>query len=67
MSKFQLSKGKIQEPEFFLLYGVEGIGKTTFAANAPKPAVVDIEDGSKQIDGVERGSSNGIFYTGFFI
>lgn len=48
--KFQLSKGKKVEPEFFLLYGVEGIGKTTFAAQAPKPVIIDIEGGSKQID-----------------
>lgn len=58
MSKFQLSEGKINEPEFFLLYGVEGIGKTTFASNAPKPSIVDIEDGSKQIEGVKRISGS---------
>lgn len=50
MSKFQLSKGKKVEPEFFVLFGVEGIGKTTFAAQAPNPVIIDIEGGSKQID-----------------
>lgn len=50
MSKFQLSKGKKIEPEFFILYGVEGIGKTTFASQAPNPVIIDIEGGSKQID-----------------
>lgn len=52
MSKFQLSKGKIEEPEFFILYGVEGIGKSTFASKAPNPVIIDIEGGSKQIDTV---------------
>ena len=48
--EFQLSKGKKSEPEFFVLFGVEGIGKTTFACGAPNPVVVDIEGGSNQID-----------------
>lgn len=48
--EFQLSKGKKDEPEFFVLFGVEGIGKTTFACGAPNPVVVDIEGGSNQID-----------------
>lgn len=50
MSKLKLSKGKKQEPEFFVLFGVEGIGKTTFATQAPDPVVIDIEGGSSQID-----------------
>lgn len=52
MSKFKLSKGKKEEPEFFVLFGVEGIGKTTFACGAPNPVVLDIEGGSNQVDTV---------------
>lgn len=50
MSKFELSKGIKQEPEFLVVYGVEGIGKTTFASQAPNPVIVDIEGGSGEID-----------------
>lgn len=50
MSQFQLSSGKKKESDFFVLYGVEGVGKTTFACGAPKPVVLDIEGGSSQID-----------------
>jgi hypothetical protein len=50
MSKFQLSSGKVKEPEFMVVYGVEGIGKTTFASQAPSPVIVDIEGGSSEID-----------------
>ena len=50
MSQFKLSKGKIDVPEFFILCGVEGIGKTKFASDSPGAVIVDIEGGSKQID-----------------
>ena len=33
-----------------MLYGVEGIGKSTFASEAPKPIFVQTEDGLAQID-----------------
>ena len=33
-----------------ILYGVEGIGKTTFAARWPKPLFIDVENGSWQLD-----------------
>jgi len=33
------------EPPRILIYGGEGIGKTTFACNAPAPIVLDIEKG----------------------
>ena len=50
MSQFQLSKGKKQEPEFMVIYGVEGIGKTTFATDAEAPIIIDVEGGSAEID-----------------
>lgn len=46
----QISRGIEQEPFFVLIYGVDGIGKTTFAAQAPKSIIVGPEGGSKQID-----------------
>jgi hypothetical protein len=33
-----------------LLYGVEGVGKSTFAANAPNPVFLAAEDGTAQLD-----------------
>jgi len=50
MSQFQLSKGKKQEPEFMVIYGVEGIGKTTFATDSGSPVIIDVEGGSAEID-----------------
>ena len=50
MSKFKLSKGKKVLPDFITLFGVDGVGKTSFAASAPKPVVIDIEKGSYNID-----------------
>ena len=33
-----------------VIYGIEGIGKTTLAAQFPKALIIDTEDGSKRID-----------------
>ena len=38
------------EPFRLLLHGVEGIGKSTFAAQAPDPIFIQTEDGLGQID-----------------
>lgn len=37
-------------PPRVLLYGVEGIGKSTFGAQAPKPIFIQTEDGLNEID-----------------
>lgn len=37
-------------PQKIVLYGTGGIGKTTLAALAPKPVIIDINDGAKSID-----------------
>ena len=47
------TKGKQSRPERILLYGVEGVGKSTFASNAPRAIFLDIEEGTKHLD-VER-------------
>jgi len=52
MLNFKLSSGKKARPEFMTLFGVDGVGKTSFAASAPKPVVIDIEKGSSNIDTV---------------
>ena len=43
-------RGRIERPMRVLLYGVEGVGKSTFAANAPRPIFLAAEDGTSQLD-----------------
>lgn len=42
--------GKLQKPPRVLLYGVEKIGKSTFAAAAPSPIFICAEDGTSELD-----------------
>jgi len=46
----QVHSGRRHSPPRFLIYGTEGIGKSTTAAQAPKPIFVPTEDGLDQID-----------------
>lgn len=43
-------KGKQKMPPRVLIYGVEGIGKSTLASMFPKPLIIDIEDRTRHID-----------------
>lgn len=45
-----LVKGKINKPQRFVLYGVEGIGKSTFASMFPDPVFIDTEGSTRQMD-----------------
>lgn len=42
--------GKQQQPPRIMIYGSEGVGKSTFAASAPKPIFIQTEDGLSEID-----------------
>lgn len=46
-------KGRIEQPIRAMVYGPEGVGKSTFGANAPSPIFLGAEDGTAQLD-VER-------------
>lgn len=46
----QASKGKLKESPRILIFGSEGVGKSTFAAAAPSPIWLDIEGGSGRLD-----------------
>lgn len=43
-------KGKVKRPPRIYLYGVEGIGKSTLASDAPKPIFLGAEDGTTELD-----------------
>lgn len=46
-------KGRQEAPKRTLVIGVEGVGKSTFASNAPAPIFLCSEDGTAQLD-IER-------------
>lgn len=50
MSKYQVTSGVIPAPVKVVLYGPEGIGKSTFAAQFPNPVFIDAEGGTKRLD-----------------
>lgn len=43
-------KGPIKKPHYILLFGVPGIGKSTFASRFPSPYFLDLEEGTKKLD-----------------
>lgn len=43
---YQITSGRIQKPQRVLIYGPEGVGKTTLAAQFPSPLFIDTEGGS---------------------
>jgi len=46
----QVKSAKQNRPRRVILYGVEGIGKSTWAAGAPSPIFISTEDGISDID-----------------
>jgi hypothetical protein len=46
----QIHSGRRPSPPRLMIYGTEGIGKSTTAAGAPKPIFIPTEDGLDQID-----------------
>ena len=45
-----IQRGRTTKPPRLLVYGTEGIGKSTFASGAPKPIFLQTEDGLDEID-----------------
>lgn len=45
-----IQKGRSTKPPRLMLYGQEGVGKTTFASQAPNVIFIQTEDGLDQID-----------------
>lgn len=46
----KISKGKIKRPLRLVVDGVEGVGKSTFAAQFPDPLFIDLENGTDSMD-----------------
>jgi len=46
----EITRGKILAAQKIVLYGPEGIGKSTFASHFPEPLFIDTEGGTKQLD-----------------
>lgn len=46
----QITKGKITGAKKVLVYGPEGIGKSTFASMFPEPLFIDTEGSTKELD-----------------
>ena len=46
----EITRGIITKAQKVLLYGPEGIGKTTFASKFPNPVFIDTEGGSASLD-----------------
>lgn len=50
ISLANVRSGQAQKPPRILVYGTHGVGKTSFAASAPNPIFLQLEDGLGQID-----------------
>ena len=44
--RFKVVEGPVQRAQRVLVYGPEGIGKSTLASQMPEPLFIDVEDGS---------------------
>ena len=50
----QVTSGVIARPQKVIIYGPEGVGKTTLASQWPSPLFLDTEGGTAQIEGASR-------------
>jgi hypothetical protein len=46
----KIQSGRSTAPPRLMIYGTEGIGKSTLAARAPQPIFIQTEDGLGEID-----------------
>lgn len=48
--KYEITGGKIQHARKVLVYGPEGVGKSTFASHFPDPLFIDTEGSTRNLD-----------------
>lgn len=46
----QVIKGKIKRPKIITIFGVDGVGKSSFAAQSPNPIFLGAEEGTSNLD-----------------
>lgn len=46
----KINQGVIDRPQKVVVYGSEGIGKSTFASKFPDPLFIDTEGGTSHMD-----------------
>lgn len=46
----KVTKGRLRSPNTIVIYGPEGVGKSTLALSAPDVIMFDVEDGSSEIE-----------------
>jgi hypothetical protein len=46
----QITRGKLNKPQKVVIYGPEGVGKSTFASQFPDPLFIDTEDSTASMD-----------------
>src|SRR3990167_1218242 len=56
--KMQIEKSKTNDAPRVIVYGTEGIGKSTFASLMPDPVFIDAENGLGRIDAMRIGVSS---------
>ena len=47
---FTITTGKVETAKKVVIYGPEGIGKSTLAARFPQPLFIDTEGSTKELD-----------------
>lgn len=45
-----VTRGKLKQPHLLLIYGPDGVGKSTFGASAPDPLFIGSESGTENLD-----------------
>ena len=50
MTLASITKGKVKEPYRIVVHGVDGVGKSSFGAAAPKPVFLGPENGTSHLD-----------------
>ena len=51
-----IKSGRENKPPRIMVYGQEGVGKSTFGASAPAPIIIQTEDGLRKCYADEKSS-----------